>query len=147
MLKNPASEMEMRLHEEANSRTLIKSRFDFLKGHNGLRPNTLHGLMAPTHSGKSTLIKSIIAETALQAKCLVWLSEETVKEYQSLLNKLDYECLKNIVFVEERELPKECKEDQTAFLNKFIEMANESEAEFVFVDFVWTITRIIRQFK
>lgn len=91
-----------------------------------------------SNCGKSTLFKCIIAEAAAGKKVLVWLSEETVVEYQELINYLDRSCLKNISFVEEREIPKEIKDNQSQFFEYFEQMVDESDASIVFVDNVTT---------
>lgn len=90
------------------------------------------------NSGKSTLFKCIIAETAAHSPVLVWLSEETIVEYQELINYLDKSCLSNIHFVEEREIAKEIKDNQDQFFEYFEQMVDESGAEVVFVDNVTT---------
>jgi len=64
----------------------LNTKFNFLKTHNGFRPGKLHLFLAPTGSGKSTLVRSLIKdllETGLYwGDALVWLSEETVKDFQ-----------------------------------------------------------------
>lgn len=134
MLKEPADDFEVSMHVELRDKTIYPSRFEFLKGHNGIRPKSLTGLMAPTGAGKTTLVKCIIAETAANARVLVWISEETVVEYQELIHYLDKSCLKNIVFVEEKEIPEEYKDTQKDFFEYFEQMAEESGCDIVFID-------------
>ena len=73
MLKEPVSDFEVQMHSELKDRVEIPSRYEFLKAHNGIRPNCLHGMIGTTGCGKSTLLKCIIAETAQHKKVLVWL--------------------------------------------------------------------------
>lgn len=134
MLKEPVSDFEVQMHSELKDRVEIPSRYEFLKAHNGIRPNCLHGMIGTTGCGKSTLLKCIIAETAQHKKVLVWLSEENVVEYQELINYLDKTCLKNILFIEEKEIPQEYKETQQQFLEYFEQMVDESGCDVVFID-------------
>lgn len=138
MLQKPKSDFEIEMHEKLMERHVFGSRYEFLKRHNGIRPNCLHGLIGTMGSGKSTLFKCIIAETAATAKVLVWLSEERVVEYQPLINYLDKSCIRNISFVIEKEIPKEYKETREAMEEYFEQMVDESEAEVVFIDNVTT---------
>lgn len=52
------------------------SRFAFLREFRGLRPHYVHCLLGMASAGKSTLLKSIVADTIKKAPCLLWLSEE-----------------------------------------------------------------------
>jgi len=88
--------------------------------------------------GKSTLMKCIAAEAAIQRKILVWLSEETIKEYQELINYLDRSVLCNILWVEEKEIDEQFKESQQDFFEYFEQMVEESGAEIVIIDNVTT---------
>ncbi len=137
-LKEPVSDFEIETHGDIMRQTWINSRYEFLRGHNGIRPKSLMGLISNTGAGKTTLLKCIIAETAGQVKVLVWLSEETIVEYQKLIRDIDKSCLKNIKFVQEREIPAEYKEDQGRFLEYFEQMVDESECDIVFVDNITT---------
>jgi len=114
--------------------TAFPSRYEFLKAHNGIRPNCLHGIMGSSGSGKSTIFKCIIAEAAQHAPVLVWLSEESVVEYQELINYMDDGCLHNIKFVEEKDIPEERKLSQNDFLETFEQAVEASGAELVFID-------------
>lgn len=138
MLKKPATKEEIEAQKIVNNTIFIPSRFKFLTAHNGVRPRTLHGLISNTGAGKSTLIKSIIAEVAKYKKILIWISEESVAEYQVLINQLSEEILENITFVEERSIPEHVKENQKAFFNYFVEMVTASGARMVFIDNITT---------
>lgn len=134
MLKGPANDFEIEMHTRQKDQTEFYSRYEFLKAHYGIRPNCLHGIIGSTGCGKSTLVKCIIAEAAQGHKVLVWLSEENVVEYQELIQYLDKSCLKNISFVEEKDIPDEFKADQNNFFQYFTQMANEAMADIVFID-------------
>lgn len=137
-LKEPVSDFAIELHEELNNKEFIPSRYEFLKAHKGVRPNTLHGLISNTGAGKTTLTKCIIAETAAVVKCLVWISEETVTEYQALISKIDKSILKNLLFVEERSVPEKYKSSPSLFFEYFEKMYEESGAGMIFIDNVTT---------
>lgn len=138
MLQKPVDDFEIEMHEQLLERHVHGSRYEFLKKHNGIRPNCLHGMIGTMGSGKSTLFKCIIAETAANSKVLVWLSEEKIVEYQPLINYLDKSCVKNISFVEEKTVPKEYRENQEQFFQYFEQMAEEADADVVFIDNVTT---------
>lgn len=68
----------------------LKSRFGFLSCHDGLKLSKMHLLLAPTHSGKSTLIRTLIVDAMLMNpnhKFMVWLTEETKEEFLKELKK------------------------------------------------------------
>ena len=138
LIQNPASDTEIEAQKELNDTQFVQSRFNFLSNHNGIRPNTLHGLMANTGIGKSTLMKCIIIELAKVMKVLVWLSEEDRTEYQMLINKMDRSVLKNIVFIQERDIPEKYRQNQAAFFTKFIEIVVESGCQIVVPDNITT---------
>jgi energy-coupling factor transporter ATP-binding protein EcfA2 len=134
MIKGPASDFAIQMYSDQKSEVHFPSRYEFLKGHNGLRPNCLIGLLGTSGSGKSTLLKCIITEASEGKRVLVWLSEESVMEYQELIQYLDKRVLRNIVFVEEKEIPGEFKESHQEFTEYFEQMVDEAEVDIVFID-------------
>lgn len=61
-----------------------ESDFRFLLSHNGLRPGCLHLFLGDAGAGKSTLVRSIVPDFVArnqEKNCLVYLSEETEKEF------------------------------------------------------------------
>lgn len=84
----------------------FRSAFNFLKAHNGIRKNKLHLLIAPTHSGKSTVARSIIRDIIFNnrdKKVLLWLTEETKKEFMIEFSETVPVCdrLNNLTLVSE----------------------------------------------
>tara|TARA_R110000803_G_scaffold162194_1_gene225826 strand:+ start:28327 stop:29238 length:912 start_codon:yes stop_codon:yes gene_type:complete len=138
MIQDPISEQEIDFHRVQNERIFTKSRYKFLMGHNGIRPASLSGLMGTTGCGKTSLVKCIMTETATQHKILIWLSEESVKEYQDLIGYLDKDALKNITFVEEGDIPEEIMRSQSDFLEYFTQMGETGEYGTIFIDNVTT---------
>lgn len=137
-MKKAASDIEMQQHNRLKEQVIFPSRYEFLKSHKGIRPNSLHGLMGTMGSGKSTLFKCIIVEAAQRARVMVYLSEETTKEYQELIQYLDKGVLKNITFVEEKEIPQEIRAHQKKFLEYFEQLVETSDVKLVFIDNVTT---------
>jgi ABC-type cobalamin/Fe3+-siderophores transport system ATPase subunit len=133
-LKKAVSQFEMQVHTDQRDKVAFASRYEFLKAHKGIRPHCLHGMIGTTGSGKSTLLKCIITEAAAGKIVLVWLSEESITEYQELIAFLDKSVLKNILFVEEKHISQDYKTDQEKFLQYFEQMVEESGCEVVFID-------------
>jgi len=119
-----------------NNKVYYPSKFLFLNAINGIRKGNLNGFIGTTGSGKSTLIKAIIADTAKHSKVLVWLTEESISEYQPKINQCieDERYLKNISFIEESSLPAWCFGEQDAFFSYLKRLLVESGAEVMFID-------------
>jgi ABC-type cobalamin/Fe3+-siderophores transport system ATPase subunit len=133
-LQKAVSSFEMSVHMDRKHEVAFSSRYEFLKAHNGIRPNCLHGMIGTTGSGKSTLLKCIITEAAASKKVLVWLSEESISEYQELIQFMDKSILGNINFVEEKKISQDYKTDQSKFFAYFELMCEESGCDVVFID-------------
>lgn len=125
--------------QRTTNRTIrFPSRFQFLKGHLGVRPNSLHGLIAPMSSGKSSLAKAIISECAENGKILVWGSEETEAEYGMALERYNPRVLKNIAFVDERQVPEDALKNLNNFHFYFWEKVSDMQPDLVVIDNVTT---------
>lgn len=62
----------------------VSSKFGFLSAHNGLRNGKLHVMMGSSHSGKSTLLRSLVFDALdnnPDKKLMVFLSEETTDDF------------------------------------------------------------------
>lgn len=136
MAKFSLTKEQMKLIVAESQTTFFKTRFQFLREVNGLRPRLLTGLLAGTHSGKSTLLKSIIIDTIETHRCLVWLSEEFIEDYQIGLffDNKDYN-MDNLCFIEEKRPEEEMKaansaEKLIAYIEKQIIQTN-SKALFI----------------
>jgi len=75
-----------KMHEET-SHVYIDSDFNFLKCHKGLRPGQMHVLIGTSGSGKSTVVRKIILDSAKEHKVLLWLSEESRQDFIAALSK------------------------------------------------------------
>lgn len=86
------------------------SKFAFLNEHNGIRPSALSILLGTSGGGKSTLIKSIIADTCKDHEVIVWLSEEDKAQYSIDIMRVDPNAkLENIFYFEERKYREQIK--------------------------------------
>jgi len=63
-------------------KTFIKSNFKFIQEHRGFRPKAIHVLMGTAGSGKSTVVRAIIADMLKinPDSVFMWLSEESVED-------------------------------------------------------------------
>jgi hypothetical protein len=69
----------------------FKSDFHFLNEHKGWRPGKVHTIVAPTHSGKSTMTRSLIWDFLINNPCetvFVWLSEESAEDFRTEFARL-----------------------------------------------------------
>lgn len=100
----PDDDILLELEQEAN-KMFYATLFGFLKAINGIRPALVHGLLAPASMGKSTLTRSIIAQTTESCKVAVLLSEESAEEYAfGFKRQKESVDRDNIVFLRESEL-------------------------------------------
>jgi hypothetical protein len=81
MFEKLPEDTELELRNTENLKLFINSRFFFLNEIRGLRPDGIHGLLATTGAGKSTLTRAIFADTTANTKCLLLLSEEAPQIY------------------------------------------------------------------
>tara|TARA_Y100001937_G_scaffold13127_1_gene17141 strand:+ start:6908 stop:7756 length:849 start_codon:yes stop_codon:yes gene_type:complete len=62
----------------------VESKFAFLRAHNGLRKGNLHVMMGSSHSGKSTLVRSLLLDALdnnPDKTVLLFLSEESTDDF------------------------------------------------------------------
>lgn len=79
------------LKEQRN--VYYKTNFNFILQHNGIRPNKMHLLIAPTGVGKSSLTHSIIDDLINQnenIKILLYLTEETKQDFKNAIVGFGY---------------------------------------------------------
>jgi len=140
MLRKSVDEYTIELHSELSNRISFYSRFGFLRTVKGLRPGCLNGFIGTTGSGKSTLIKTIVADTLKDCNCLVWLSEESVEEYQPKINTIitDKLLLDRLFFIEEKKISEEYFLDQRKFFFFMKESILKSRANVLIIDNITT---------
>jgi hypothetical protein len=85
------SSAEQNILIQENDTQHFESDFHFLKEHRGWRPGKVHTVVAPTHSGKSTLTRSIAWDFLINnpfRKLFIWLSEESIDDFKTEFAKL-----------------------------------------------------------
>lgn len=130
------TEEQRKIHEKMYFPTSI----NFLRCHYGIRPNCTHGMIGTMGSGKTSLFKKIISESAEGKRVLVWLSEESEKEYSPGLYQYNKNenILKNIVFIEEGKITHEAAPNHDSFLRLFRQLYVQSGCDIVFIDNITT---------
>lgn len=78
---------ELQKIRAANNYQFIPSTFSFINEHRGFRPGQIHILLGTTGSGKSTVTRQMVIDTAAEFKTLVWLTEETRNDFVVALSK------------------------------------------------------------
>jgi len=81
MSKDEKSYLEMQKDQK-----YFKTRFNFMKSHNGLRPGKVHMLIGATGCGKSSLMRAMAIDCALDSKTMIHLSEENDRDYAYAIN-------------------------------------------------------------
>ena len=91
---------------EESEKIYFETHLKFLKSHGGLRPGCIHTIIGNSHAGKSTLVRSLIidiVEFNPDKKILVWLSEESEKDFltEFYIKQHSNKKLKNVGLVSE----------------------------------------------
>lgn len=126
--------------ENYNSESL-KSRFNFLKQHGGLKSDKMHLLIAPTHSGKSTLTRTLLVDAMImnpKKKFLLWLTEETKEEFLKEFKKCfphDQIDPNNLRIFSQQNYPETDHDKIKDFIQQCID---ENYADFIFIDNITT---------
>lgn len=103
LVKKGVSKSVIEAFKEYNNTQSVMSRFNFLNCHKGIRKGLAHGLLGTPGSGKSTLARAILSDAAQVLKCLVYITEESIKQYQAKLDQ--YKCnMDNVVFIQEKDI-------------------------------------------
>lgn len=137
MIKQMPNKQEASAIIEKFNEKHIFSRFNFLKDMNGLKKGCLYGLLATSGAGKSTLLKTIIGDTSISTKTLVWLSEESRHEYSIGLLPVTPINRNNVFFFEESDAMREIEDFGRDHEKKFSIFKNavfDSGCEVIFFD-------------
>ena len=76
----------MEERDAINNTLFYDTKFNFLKQHNGIRPNKFHLFIAPTGVGKSTLTRSLIydmLEKNKDMRIFLYITEETIEDFET----------------------------------------------------------------
>lgn len=133
------SEEESRDYNAKSKQVYFQTKLAFLRSHRGIRENKMHVLIAPTHGGKSTAVRSVIFDIITNnknKKILIWLSEETMGEFKQEFSKAfpSHSALSNVAGLSEQ------SGDPNAIeIKKNIEEAIEMiDPDLVFIDNITT---------
>lgn len=148
ILKESISTMDCMEKAAQSVATYHESRFEFLKAINGIRPGVLHALMGLSSSGKSTLVKSVVADTIKGCRVLLWLSEEEAAFYskgiiEAYIGNDLQQNKKNIVWFEEsnesnQEDIERVKRNPAKAADYIIDVIIQSGCQVVFFDNITT---------
>jgi len=118
----------------------IYSRFDFINSHKGYRPGGITTFIGTSGSGKSSIIRETIIDSAKDKEVFVWLSEESEKDYSAMINQScpHKDIKEKINLFSELDVPEDVFCDLKVFLLYFKEQVLEHNAEIVFVDNITT---------
>lgn len=131
--KNKSFQKELKKESE---KVHVKSDFNFLMSHRGLRPKKSHILIAPTGAGKSTLLRSLIIDylgNNPNKKILLYLTEETLEDFWTEIASIGYniDAFKNLEVFSEQDY--EDNNPQTV-MNRFKMYADEFRPDVFFLD-------------
>jgi len=88
-LEVPQATQDFLIYEQ--ERINFNSEFSFLREHKGWRSGKMALLLAPTHAGKSTFVRSILWDAVINNPGInigIWLSEESVSEFRTEVAKM-----------------------------------------------------------
>jgi len=137
----------LKREEQLSAVTFWGSRFNFLMAHNGLRPARVHWLLGTTGSGKTSLMSSIIADSAAEYPVLVILTEETVNRYAPNILKASPKLnQENLKFISEREIPASARGDQKKLITWLETRIVEAGVRLVFWDNITTSSLFSQRF-
>lgn len=131
---------ELKEIAEENSHEYIKSGFLFIQSHKGLRPGCVHLFLGTSGSGKSTVVRKIILDSAEDHEVLVWQSEETREDFVTSLVK-NYpkpEVARNIKIMSEFDLGSDTTSHPQAVFNQYAEAIKSLNPKAVFFDNITT---------
>lgn len=71
----------------------FETKFNFIRQHNGIRPNKLHLFIAPSGVGKSSVTQALIDDLILknkEMKILLYLTEESKEDFRNAMTAFTY---------------------------------------------------------
>lgn len=123
--------------------THFKTRLLYLRAHNGFRRGSMHLFIGASGGGKSTLTRTVLLDilpNIKKKKLLLWLSEETSKEFKTELaktsiHKQDTVLMDSMHIVSEQNHP---GFERQQFLNELINMILSGVYDFLILDNITT---------
>ena len=119
-------EEQIKKYKINSNKIFFETKLNFLKCHRGIRPNKMHLLIAPTHAGKSTLVRSLLCDYVFRnkdAKVLLILSEETRQDFLTEFSNTVpvHDVLSNIRILSEQDWSDTSLEDFEKNINEHID--------------------------
>ena len=116
----------------------FNTSFDFLRTHNGWRPEKIHVILGATGAGKSTFVRSLLIDieefSKNQSKVGLWLTEETTDDFKREMAFSTYDLQNTFLFSEQDNSFSSAKEWYLS-LESFI---TQSNCEILFLDNITT---------
>jgi len=134
--KTATNKAEIKARRAQHNKQVYNSRFGFLNETQGVRPASFIGLMGTAGSGKSTLVKSIVSDCAVNESVLCYLTEEKSEDYEMHLHFIGAK-MENISFIEENETSFNGL-DVDAGIALLLEPLFMSDAKLIFFDNITT---------
>ncbi|CBW25675.1 hypothetical protein BMS_0772 [Halobacteriovorax marinus SJ] len=123
----------------------FKTKYKFLKAHNGLQAGHIHLLLGRTNKGKSTLIHSLMAENSLNGyRVLLFLSEgnksdikeaiEPVLDIKARSEKDKQELLERILLIDRNDISDEASYCPRIWVKDLFKVINEQKIDILYID-------------
>ncbi len=143
--------IELQQYRKAHETVFFKSNFNFLKSHRGYRPGNIHVMLGTSGGGKSSLVRGLVLDAIMNdqndSKVLVWLSEESAKDFLNLFIEQLYfyakekneKILKKIIVMSELDASKHFQgQSLNDWYGKFHDEVSRIDVSMVFFDNVTT---------
>lgn len=138
MIEYSLTDQEIKSAEDEDGKSFFSCRFNFLKVHCGIRPACLHMFLGTKGSGKSSLVKTIIADIARVKTVAVWLTEETKVQYQKVINSISKSAADNIRWIAEKSLDHKNNRAHGDFLKMAEREILDANSDILFIDNIST---------
>lgn len=143
--------IELENHRKRHETVFFKSNFNFLNCHRGYRPGNIHVMLGTSGGGKSSLVRGLVLDAIVNDqsdnKILVWLSEESIKDFLNLfIEQLFFynpekteKILKKIIVFSELDASKYfVNQSQNDWYDKFKSEVTRIDVSMIFFDNVTT---------
>lgn len=131
------TEEELAIWKSENKKIHFRTAFDFLNCHNSWRPGKLHVFLGVSHGGKSTLVRTLVADAlhGNKNKVGIVLSEESEIDFLVEMSESKFKQTKRLIIFEEMGRKFKSVDDYFNQLRLFI---IENEIDILFIDNITT---------